>query len=65
MTAKIRVIDIGGGLPVDYKHDEPNHIALTYAKALRAEVPAFRGVHGADGDGSLHCGDERLVCESH
>ena len=41
MTAKIRVIDIGGGLPVDYKHDEPNHIALTYAKALRAEVPAL------------------------
>lgn len=33
------MIDIGGGLPVDYDHDEPNHIAFTYAEALHNQVP--------------------------
>ena len=33
------MIDIGGGLPVDYNHDESNHMPAKYAEQLRAEVP--------------------------
>lgn len=30
---------MGGGLPVDYKSDESNHIVSVYAKELRSQVP--------------------------
>lgn len=30
---------MGGGLPVDYKHDESNHIVFQYAKELNENVP--------------------------
>ena len=33
------MIDIGGGLPVDYNHDESNHMPAAYSKQLREGVP--------------------------
>ena len=36
---QITILDIGGGLPVDYKSDCSNHMPLRYAEQLRDKVP--------------------------
>lgn len=37
--SQITVIDIGGGLPVDYHRDGSNHLPAMYSELLREEVP--------------------------